>query len=190
MKYLVISSSLNQSSRSHELAQKAYTLLRECGNGEVGWLDLRQVPLPQCDGNEAYNDPKVGEVTKLIASADCILLATPIYNYDCGSAAKNLIELTGKAWNEKIVGFLCAAGGKNSYMSIMGLVNSLMLDFRCLIIPRFVYADSSAFTSSGLDTGVTSRIAELVETAKRFAVVRQPQQPVIAGETRCAVAIS
>jgi FMN reductase len=37
----------------------------------------------------------------------------------------------------KVVGFLCAAGGKSSYMSVMRLANSLMLDFRCLIIPHF-----------------------------------------------------
>jgi FMN reductase len=32
-------------------------------------------------------------------------------------------------------------------MSIMGLANSLMLDFRCLIIPRFVYAKGEDFSS-------------------------------------------
>ena len=30
------------------------------------------------------------------------------------AAAKNLIELTGKAWEDKIVGFACAAGANSS----------------------------------------------------------------------------
>ena len=58
---------------------------------------------------------------------------------------KNMIELTGSAWEDKIVGFLCAAGGHTSYMSVMSYANSLMLDFRCVIIPRFAFATSDAF---------------------------------------------
>ena len=30
-----------------------------------------------------------------------------------------MIELTGSAWENKIVAFLCAAGGHASYMSVM-----------------------------------------------------------------------
>ena len=39
-----------------------------------------------------------------------IVLATPVYNYHVSAATKNLIELTGSAWEDKLVGFLCAAG--------------------------------------------------------------------------------
>ncbi len=56
-----------------------------------------------------------------------------------------MIELAGSAWEDKIVGFLCAAGGMSSYMSVMAYANSLMLDFRCVIIPRFVYATGDIF---------------------------------------------
>lgn len=48
-----------------------------------------------------------------------VLLAVPIYNYDGNAAAKDLIELTGGTWEDKIAGFACAAGGASSYMSIM-----------------------------------------------------------------------
>lgn len=43
-------------------------------------------------------------------------------------------------FQDKTVGFICAAGGSASYMSVMSLATSLMLDFRCWIVPRFVYA--------------------------------------------------
>ena len=56
-----------------------------------------------------------------------------------------MIELTGRRWSEKVVGFACAAGGHSSYMSVMSIANSLMLDFRCLINPRFVYATGNDF---------------------------------------------
>ena len=77
-----------------------------------------------------------------------MIVAAPVYNYDVSASAKNMIELTGNAWEDKMVGFLCAAGGMSSYMSVMAYANSLMLDFRCVIIPRFVYAtgDTSTMT--------------------------------------------
>jgi FMN reductase len=164
MSFLVISSSLNPDSRSRLLAREAHRLLSV--EHKAGWLDLRTTKLPQCDGVQCYKKPSVVKVTEQIAAASCILFAVPIYNFDSGSAAKNLIELTDKAWSEKTVGFLCAAGGRSSYMSIMSMANSLMLDFRSLIIPRFVYADQSAFADGKIaDAAVLERIKELVDAA-------------------------
>ena len=49
-----------------------------------------------------------------------------------------------------------------SYMSIMCFANSLMLDFRCLIIPRIVYATSQDFTDGDLSSAlVRERVREL-----------------------------
>lgn len=174
MSFLVISSSLNPGSNSRLLAREAHRLLSEKHKTE--WLDLQEVELPQCDGNAAYGHPNVAKVAKLISEATCILVAVPIYNYASGSAAKNLIELTGRAWTDKTVGFLCAAGGKSSYMSIMGMANSLMLDFRSLIIPRFVYADGSSFSNDSVhDPAIQSRIEELVAAAIRLNGVAAAQ---------------
>ncbi|MBX9567424.1 MAG: NAD(P)H-dependent oxidoreductase [Candidatus Obscuribacterales bacterium] len=168
MSFLVISSSLNKGSRSAILGKECFKLL-EAQNQKVQWLDLREVTLPHCDGDTCYADANVAKVTKMINEASCIIVAVAIYNFDVGSSAKNLLELTGKAWSDKIVGFICAAGGKSSYMSVMGIANSLMLDFRSLIIPRYVYADGSAFQGDQIaDDGITKRIDELVATAIRL----------------------
>ena len=168
MSFLVISSSLNPSSRSAILAKETFKLLSE--KHETEWLDLRDTELPLCDGNAAYGHPNVDVVAKKIKKASCIILAIPIYNYASGSAAKNLIELTGRAWSDKTVGFLCAAGGRSSYMSVMGLANSLMLDFRTLVIPRFVYAEGGAFGADGTisDPDVRRRMEELIQAAVRL----------------------
>lgn len=169
MSYLVISASLNPESRSFVLAKEAERLLG--AKGKVEFLDLRKLELPLCDGDASFAHENAIHAKKKIQEASCILLAVPIYNYDCNSAAKNLIELTGSAWSEKTVGFLCSAGGRSSYMSIMSLANSLMLDFRCLIIPRFVYADGSAFgdDNSLQDRAVLKRVEELAEAAARLS---------------------
>ena len=173
MPYLVISTSLNPASKSYILAREAHRLLS--ADHDVDFLDLRKCRLPHCDGSAAFAKPSVARVRKKIEQATCILVAVPIYNYDCGSAAKNLIELTGEAWKDKTVGFLCTAGGTNSYMSVMGLANSLMLDFRCLIIPRFVYACGKSFAEGKLaDTDISSRVDELVQKAIALNGVNLP----------------
>ncbi len=164
---LVISCSLNPDSKSRILARAAFEQLER--THKVEWLDLRDYPLPLCDGDAAYEDPAVAVLAAKVRSARIILLAVPIYNYDVNAATKNLIELTGRAWTDKIVGFLCAAGGKSSYMSVMGVANSLMLDFRCLVIPRFVYADGQAFDGAEIsDKKIQERIGELAQAALRL----------------------
>lgn len=167
MRVLIISCSLNPSSRSRTLATVAVGGLHEI-QAQVDTLDLRDHPLPMCDGEDC--DPKVlAPLREAIERADAILLAVPIYNYDVNAAAKNLVELTGSVWEGKIVGFLCAAGGHSSYMSVMSLANSLMLDFRCLIVPRFVYATKSDFDGDMLvSTKVRDRVQQLCSETLRL----------------------
>ena len=170
MTNIVISSSLNPKSRSRLLALIAFNELKNMGVS-VEWLDLADHPIPLCDGDEAYNNSNVKELRDKIQNAKGVLFAVPIYNYDVNAAAKNLIELTGDAWNNKIVGFLCAAGGKQSYMSVMNLANSLMLDFRCLIIPRFVYSVSEDFEVDDMtDSKVKARVNELAKEFERICM--------------------
>ncbi len=169
MRLLVISTSLNPRSKSFGLAQSAQQDLQALGH-DVELIDLRQVELPLCDGSKAYEHPNVKPLTEKIKAADGILVASAVYTYDVNAAAKNLLELTGEGWEGKVVGFLLAAGGFGSYMSVMGYANSLMLDFRCLILPRFVYAVREQFKEGKLvDEGVRTRIkalsAELVRVA-------------------------
>ena len=136
---------------------------------EREFIDLRDYDLPMCDGGACYGDAMVIKLQKIIKEADCVLVGIPVYNYACSASFKNLIELTGRAWEEKIVGFVCAAGGHSSYMSVMSVANSLMLDFRCVVIPRFVYTEGSSFAEGKLtDTKIKERLSELSLTAVRM----------------------
>ena len=140
----LVSGSLNPESLSRQMAQHAEKALRALG-ADVDFIDLQEINLPMCDGDSAYSDPEVERTRSRIESAKGILIAAPVYNFYLNAAVKNLIELTGSAWEDKAVGFLNAAGGYSSYMSVMSIANSLMLDFRCVVVPRFVYAVGSAF---------------------------------------------
>jgi len=168
MNLLILSASLNPESNSRTLAQEARRALDAAGHA-AAFLDLRELALPPCDGAAAYRHENTAKARAYVAAAEGILVATPIYNYDTNAALKNLVELTGKAWENKIVGFACCAGARSSYMAIMSLANSLMLDFRCTIVPRFVYATEADFDGETLvNADVAQRTQQLAADVVRY----------------------
>jgi FMN reductase len=167
-KHLVISTSGNPDSNSRRMGRIAFAHLQS-RQVDCDWIDIREMDLPLCDADKCYSMPGAQKLSAAIEAADGILVAAPVYNYDVAAAAKNMIELSGSAWEDKIVGFLCAAGGEGSYMSVMSYANSLMLDFRCVIIPRFVYATSDAFHRDELtDKRIAHRIERVADDLIRF----------------------
>ena len=157
MSYLVISTSLRDGSRSKIMAKALSKNLNE-----VDFFDLQRNPLPMCDGDKCYDLPEVIDFRKKIENAKGIIMAIPIYNYNVSSGAKNIIELGGRMLYDKVFGFICAAGGKSSYMSVMSFASSLMIDYRCFIIPKFVYALKSDFNENEItNPDIKERIDEL-----------------------------
>jgi FMN reductase len=167
-KHLVISTSGNPESNSRIMGRVAFAHLQKA-KVCCDWIDISELDLPLCDADKCYLNASAQKLRKDIEVADGIIVAAPVYNYDVSAAAKNMIELTGKAWEDKVVGFLCAAGGESSYMSVMAYANSLMLDFRTVIIPRFVYATGEAFAGDQLtDKQVAKRIEQVADEVVRF----------------------
>jgi FMN reductase len=169
MKILILSTSLNEQSRSRVLAERAAKLCAGAG-ADTALVDLQKLTLPFCGLACADEDPQAIQLAERIREADGVLVATPVYNYDVNAACKNAVELTGDAWENKVVGFICAAGGQNSFMSVMSFANSLMLDFRCLIVPRFVYITGAAVREGRIvDPEIERRLAQLCEALLRLA---------------------
>jgi FMN reductase len=169
MRLLILSCSLNSASRSAQLAQLA---LEDCRaeDRDAELIALEPLQLPVCDGDGVYQVPAVVALAEKIRAAHGIILALPVYNYGVNAAAKNLVELSGDAWTGKVVGFICAAGGPGSYMSVMPFANSLMLDFRCVIAPRFVYATAQDFADEQLapDGDLRRRLRGLTRDVAAF----------------------
>ena len=166
---LILSGSLHPTSRSRILAGACRDRLEHLGR-DATLFDLAQTPLPPCDGATAYGHPDVVTLGDHLRAAPAVLIASPVYNYDVNAAVKNAVELTGKAWTGKVVGLMLAAGGQGSYMSGMGLAGSLMLDFRCLIVPRFIYATGESFEGDSLaDENITARVEQLVDETIRIS---------------------
>ncbi len=170
MKILIVSCSLHAESKSRRLAGKLESLWRADGDVAIATLDLRELALPPCDGCAAYGDPATQRLQEAFTAADAVVFAVPIYNYDVNAAAKNAIELAGHQLTEKVAGFLCAAGSDRSYMSVMAVANSLMLDFRTIILPRFVYAGEDDIPESGeMSSEICDRVAQFGAEFQRLA---------------------
>lgn len=176
MSHLIVSCSLSARSRSAQMSDHLVKAIRTRG-AEAELVDLRLVELPLCDGGDAYEHPNAQVVADQIEAADSVTLAVPIYNYDVGGAARNLIAMTGKVWTEKVVGFIGAAGGERSHMAIMGLASSLMLDFRSIIVPRYLYAAKSVYPGGPPNDVVAKRIDFLASDLIRFANAFNAMEP-------------
>ena len=164
MKVLIVSCSLHPESRSRRLAAELKSVWQGRDGVEISTLDLRDLDLPLCDGAAAYGHPDTAILQEVFTAADAVVLAVPIYNYDINAAAKNAIELAGRQLTGKVSGFLCSAGGERSYMSVMAVANSLMLDFRTIILPRFVYAGKQDVSETGeLSTEIRERVLQFGE---------------------------
>lgn len=175
--YLILSTSLNSKSRSRVLARECDRRLRTMRNA-VTYYDLQDHRLPLCDAGACYGQPEVQELGRLVSAARGIIVATPVYNYDVSATAKNVVELTGRAWSEKVVGFVCAAGGGVSYMAVMGMANSLMLDFHSFILPRFLFATGKSFDEQNnlVDDEISQRLDGLVTMLVRTTEALHPTE--------------
>ncbi|MDX1931081.1 MAG: NADPH-dependent FMN reductase [Capsulimonadales bacterium] len=158
---LILATSLDPESRSSLLAREAHRQLGARGIA-ARWIDLRELSVPIYPGDGEENEA-VATLKAAVGQATHLLFAVPVYNWDVNAAAKNVIEwLSTHELGGKTVGFLCAAGGPSSYMSVLSFANSLMLDFRCWIVPRFVYAVGSDFSGDGIgNPQVIERIERL-----------------------------
>lgn len=169
-KITILSCSLDPESRGRNLAREAERFLQmhEC---IPQFIDLRDFALPGFDNAECYRDPSYKHLHEAIRDADGVLLSVPIYNWSIGSAAKNLIELTGatgtgdrtSAWFDQIVTFLCTGGLPHSYMAYGSTAMSLMLDFKCVINPYALYATERDWDRGRMSEALSTRFRKTLE---------------------------
>ncbi len=171
MKILILATNLIPRSRGRVFADLAHAWFAAAGAGTC-LVDLQDLELPFCGTAGAEEHPQVLQLLERVREADGILIAAPVYNYALNAACKNAVELTGEGWENKVVGFICTAGGQSSYMAVMSFANSLMLDFRCLIVPRFVYATGAAVRDGQIvDPEVERRLEQLCAAVLQLAEV-------------------
>jgi|SRR5665213_26770 len=159
MRALVISSSLDASSRSEQLA-RLYAASLSTRNIEVQFLLLKEYPLPKFDNaSTILSDTSYRALHDAASNADGLVLASPIYNWGCCAELKRFVEVVGTnppgkavtgVFFDKIISFVNAAGLPESYMAFSSLAISMMLDFKCVLNPYLVYVDNSCWSGDEL----------------------------------------
>ena len=90
IKALGFAGSLRQKSFNKELLAAAGRLLPEGMTLEI--FDLAPIPVYNEDVREKGFPPAVEELRKKIAAADCLVIATPEYNFSMAGVLKNAID--------------------------------------------------------------------------------------------------
>lgn len=183
MNIAILNSNLTPGGKPAYLAE---TLAAFCSEGghEARLFSLAEWDLPACDGVLCYKNERTIALTAELAKADALALVAPIYNYDLNAVAKSLIELTGYSWKGKAVGLVCTAGAEKSYLAPLGFMNSLSIDYRCLVSPRYVYVMRSDFAEDNTLPAVSpirerlrflaAELPILAEAATRIAAMGPP----------------
>lgn len=167
----IIATSLNASSKSQRLAEifEEHLIAAEISCERI---DLRTLEIPFAGTHAGWEAPDVHRLNEAAGRASHLVFAVPIYCYDVNAAAKNVIELMGHALTKKVIGFICSAGGRSSYMSVLGFANHMMLDFRSVIVPRFVYVSKEDWTDPAVcPPELVHRLSLLIEDLREIQVV-------------------
>ena len=169
MSCIVFSSTYNKSGKVDALAKSINNSLNNL-NVNSTYINICQLELPICDGYTCYKDSKVINLQQQTKQADGFIFCSPIYNYDVNAICKNLIELCGQSFIDKPIGVAVVAGGTRSYMAPLSFINSLMIDFRCLVIPRFIYATNADFNKKNeiINQDISDRIITLSSAYKKL----------------------
>ncbi|MDB5044632.1 MAG: hypothetical protein JWQ08_682 [Deinococcus sp.] len=174
LNFTLISTSLDPDSRSAWMIGLAAVQLRAAGH-TVTRFDLRETPLPLFDNASCYAHPNTALYHAAIAGADGVLLGVRVYNWGVGAGAKSLVELTGStdetrrlhgAWFDTPVTFLVSGGLAHGYLSHGAFAFGLMVDFKCVVNPHFVYATGAEWAADGVPgEWLAARLARTVDRA-------------------------
>lgn len=171
---VIVNSSLSGDSNTRLLSLHAlaHARARDIPAELIDLKDHRVLPYGE-QGSEGLDT-----IEAQLQGAAAIILAFPLYNYNMNASLKALIEHCGSCFEDKVVGLMSAAGGRSSYMSLSAVGQSLMLDFRSWVVPRFVYAVGGDFGADAITNDeIRRRVEQLVETAHRVAWQFQLEPP-------------
>jgi NAD(P)H-dependent FMN reductase len=120
--------------------------------------------LPLRDGSVCFQNPGVLAATAQVRSAAATTLCFPVYNHQANAAPKNFAEVTNEGWKDNVVGLVASGGTNRSALVPRSLAHALMVDHRCMIVPRFVVVTPAHFAADGTlaaDGETASRLADL-----------------------------
>ncbi len=99
-----------------------------------------------------------------IASADAVLLASPVYRGSFTGALKNLLDLAPvEALRGKPVGIVAMGATLHHYLGVDWHLRAVLAWFGALVLPTSVYLESAHFKDGKLaDAGARAALSDLV----------------------------
>jgi FMN reductase len=131
VKIVGIAGSLRTNSYSVQALKLAADRIQALGT-EVEILDLRQMNLPFCNGEDNYPDyPDVEKLRNAVKEADGLILVTPEYHGSVSGVLKNALDLMSfEHLSGKVAGGISILGGQSN--------NNALNDLRTIL--RWVHA--------------------------------------------------
>ena len=162
---LVVSSSLNPESRSERIARRYSEALvtREVAST---FVTLKDYDLPGFD-NPSELPSDCESLHRMVLDAEAVVLAGPIYNWGCSAELKRFVEFVGTippdgsrrgAFFDKILTFISSAGLPHSYMGFAPTMASMILDFKCIINPYYIYVHNQHWNADRINDDTSRRI--------------------------------
>jgi len=168
LKIVGIGGSLRPNSSSYQALAVAMQRVQALG-ADTQMLDLRQMQLPFCNGDDDYPDyPDVIKLREAVAQADGLILATPEYHGSVSGVLKNALDLMSfDQLSGKVTGLISVLGGQSNSNAL----NDLRVIMRWVhgwVIPEQIAIGQSwkAFSEDGklLDEKLSQRFDQFAQS--------------------------
>lgn len=183
MHILIISSSLDKSSRSRQLAKLCKEQL-ETASVQTSLADLAELNIPNFDNDTIYQTDIYHDLHSQTVGADGLILCSPVYNWGLSAELKKYIEYVGStppdrtlngALFDKVVTFVTAGGLPHSYTAFRDTASALMLDFKCVINPYHLYVHKRHWDDDTLSAEKTSRLEKTLAVMMELCHLLAPR---------------
>ena len=167
LKAVAISGSPSSTSRSRRLLTCALGELRAEGV-ETELIDLAALPADALLGRSL--SPEVTNAMGLIAEADIVLAATPVYRATYSGLLKVFFDLLPASALVGKIGIPIATGGSASHQLVLdhGL-RPLFASLGAITVPSATYATDAQFSADGPDPQLIQRVRRAVAEAVSLA---------------------
>lgn len=168
VKIVGIGGSLREDSYS-QLALELVAQRIEALGAEVEILDLREMQLPFCNGEDEYPDyPDVEKLRNVVQQADGLILATPEYHGSVSGVLKNALDLMSfDQLSDKVTGLISVLGGQSNSNALNDL-RVIMRWVHAWVIPEQIAIGQAwkAFSNDGkiVDEKLSQRFDEFAQS--------------------------
>ncbi|GAB2287619.1 hypothetical protein Dimus_021990 [Dionaea muscipula] len=179
MKVAAICGSLRKASFNRGLIHAAADICSTSIKGmEIQLVDITQLPMLNTDleVNGTY-PPVVEEFRQTIKQADCILFASPEYNYSVTAPMKNALDWGSRppnVWGDKAAAIVSAAGGGTRGQTHLRQIG-VFLDIHFINKPEFYvnpFVPPGKFDNDGnlIDQGTKASLKKVLLSLKKLTL--------------------